>query len=170
MDQREFAGLIDSTKHIVLSAIKKNLYEEFYDTIDDVVQETYIRAYKSLAANKFRGDSSHSTWLYTIARNESLRMNQKRMRQANLAMKLKEKATQDSILNPREEYSDSGMDIELQDLISNLPWKYKSVLALVSEGYKEQQIAEKLGIPEGTVKSRSFRGKQMLKKLFFQET
>lgn len=170
MDQKEFAGLIETTKHIVLSAIKKNLYEEFYDSIDDVVQETYIRAYKSLAANKFRGDSSHSTWLYTIARNESLRMNQKRMRQANLAMRLKEKVTQDSILNPREEFEERGLELEVQDLISNLPWKYKSVLALVSEGYKEQQIAQKLGIPEGTVKSRSFRGKQLLKKLFFQET
>lgn len=153
MEQKEFAILIDSTKHIVLSAIKKNLYEEFYDSIDDVAQETYIRAYKSLAANKFRGDSSHSTWLYTIARNESLRMNQKRMRQANLATKLKEKVVQDSILNPRDEMDESGAELELKDLISNLPWKYKSVLALVSEGYKEQQIAQKLGIPEGDRKS-----------------
>ncbi|TGK11574.1 sigma-70 family RNA polymerase sigma factor [Leptospira fluminis] len=170
MEQKEFALLIDSTKHIVLSAIKKNLYEEFYDSIDDVAQETYIRAYKSLAANKFRGESSHSTWLYTIARNESLRMNQKRTRQANLASRLKEKVVLDSILNPKEEFDETGAELELKDLISNLPWKYKSVLALVSEGYKEQQIAQKLGIPEGTVKSRSFRGKQMLKKLFFQES
>ncbi|PJZ69952.1 RNA polymerase subunit sigma-70 [Leptospira perolatii] len=170
MEQKQFAELIESTKHIVLSAIRKNLYEEFYDSIDDVVQETYMRAYKSLAANKFRGESTHSTWLYTIARNESLRMNQKRNRQTSLATRLKEKVVQDAILYHRNEMEDDGLEVELKDLISNLPWKYKSVLALVSEGYKEQQIAQKLGIPEGTVKSRSFRGKQMLKKLFFQET
>ncbi|EMM99520.1 sigma-70, region 4 [Leptospira noguchii str. 1993005606] len=162
MEQKEFTELIDSTKHIVLSAIKKNLFEEFHDSIDDVVQETYFRAYKSLSANKFRGDSSIGTWLYTIARNESLRMNQKRSRQTALASKLKEKVIFDN--SNQEKESISFTDFELKDLLAMLPWKYKSVLSLVSEGYKEQQIAEKLSIPEGTVKSRVFRGKQMLKK------
>ncbi|TGK28162.1 RNA polymerase sigma factor [Leptospira gomenensis] len=166
MDQKEFTDLIDSTKHIVLSAIKKNLFDEFHDSIDDVVQETYFRAYKSLAANKFRGDSAVSTWLYTIARNESLRMNQKRSRQTALASKLKEKVIQDNAIQEKEAAAASFTDFELKDILAMLPWKYKSVLSLVGEGYKEQQIAEKLSIPEGTVKSRAFRGKQMLKKLF----
>lgn len=104
MDQKEFTELIDSTKHIVLSAIKKNLFDEFHDSIDDVVQETYFRAYKSLSANKFRGDSSVSTWLYTIARNESLRMNQKRSRQTALASKLKEKVILDNSTQEKKLY------------------------------------------------------------------
>ncbi|XDD50402.1 RNA polymerase sigma factor [Leptospira sp. WS92.C1] len=169
MDQKEFTELIDSTKHIVLSAIKKNLFDEFHDSVDDVVQETYFRAYKSLSANKFRGDSAVSTWLYTIARNESLRMNQKRSRQTALASKLKEKVIQDNSIQEKEAAASGFTDFELKDILAMLPWKYKSVLSLVGEGYKEQQIAEKLSIPEGTVKSRAFRGKQMLKKLFVEK-
>lgn len=91
-------------------------------------------------------------------------MNQKRSRQTALASKLKEKVIWDNSVQEKETTPIDFTDFELKDLLAMLPWKYKSVLSLVGEGYKEQQIAEKLSIPEGTVKSRAFRGKQILKK------
>jgi len=156
MTEREFAEIVGRTKKAVLSAIEKNLASRFYHSIDDVVQETYLRAYGSLTRGKFRGESSIETWLYTIARNESLRMNEKLMREER-----KEKKIIEEEKNPAENYHDENLDL-LQENISRLPEKYGSVLNLVSLGYSMNQISEKLGINVGTVKSRISRGKKII--------
>lgn len=88
MTESEFAEIVNSTRNTVLSAIEKNLAERFYYAIDDVAQETYFRAYKALKKNQFRQESKLSTWLYTIARNESLRMNDKLRKEEARAEKL----------------------------------------------------------------------------------
>lgn len=155
MNEREFADIVGRTKKVVLSAIEKNLASRFYHSIDDVVQETYIRAYGSLTKGKFRGESSLGTWLYSIARNESLRMNEKLMREERKKKKLIEAG------NYSEDKADENLAI-LQDNITRLPEKYGSVLSLVSLGYSLNQISEKLGINLGTVKSRISRGKKII--------
>ncbi len=162
MTEREFAEIIDSTKGTVLSAIQTHLADRFYHAIDDVAQETYIRAYRSLIKKKFKEESLISTWLYTIAKNESLRMNKKLSREEMKFQKSVEKMKADA------EYvsSENDLDIEaLRKAIGNLPEKYRSVIELVSRGFTEKQISEKLEIKRGTVKSRSSRGREMLEKL-----
>lgn len=155
MNEREFADIVGRTKKTVLSAIEKNLASRFYHSIDDVVQETYIRAYGSLSKGKFRGESSIDTWLYSIARNESLRMNEKLMREERKEKKLIESD------DTAEENGDDTIAL-LQENILELPEKYGSVLSLVSLGYSLNQISEKLGLNIGTVKSRISRGKKII--------
>jgi RNA polymerase sigma-70 factor (ECF subfamily) len=162
MTEREFAEIIDSTKGTVLSAIHTHLADRFYNAIDDVAQETYIRAYRSLIKNKFKEESLISTWLYTIAKNESLRMNKKLSREEMKFQKSVEKMKADA----EYESSENNLDIELlRKAIGNLPEKYRSVIELVSRGLTEKQISEKLEIKRGTVKSRASRGREMLEKL-----
>ena len=155
MTEREFADIVGRTKKVVLSAIEKNLASRFYHSIDDVVQETYLRAYSSLTKGKFRGESSIDTWLYSIARNESLRMNEKLLREERKEKKLIEAE------EPVEDSADDNIAL-LQDNIMKLPEKYGSVLSLVSLGYSLNQISEKLGLNIGTVKSRISRGKKII--------
>ncbi|MCB1179339.1 MAG: sigma-70 family RNA polymerase sigma factor [Leptospiraceae bacterium] len=165
MESTEFSKIISETKPIVLSAIRKNLAERFYDSIDEVVQEVYIRAYKALTAKKFRGDSNIRTWLYTIARNESLRMNKKLSREEEKIEKVKKDAREYS-----EEIEDDSWSFgKVKDLILKIPLKYSSVLLKVIEGKSEGKIAEELGIKQGTVKSRTSRGKKILKGIITQE-
>jgi RNA polymerase sigma-70 factor (ECF subfamily) len=155
MNERDFAEIVGRTKKVVLSAIEKNLASRFYHSIDDVVQETYLRAYSSLTQGKFRGESSINTWLYSIARNESLRMNEKL---------LKEEKKEKKLINAddlTENYEDDSIAL-LQENILKLPDKYGAVLSLVSSGYSLNQISEKLGLNTGTVKSRISRGKKIL--------
>ena len=162
MTEREFAEIIDSTKGAVLSAIQNHLADRFYHAIDDVAQETYIRAYRSLVKKKFREESLISTWLYSIAKNESLRMNKKLSREE---MKF-QKSVERMKTAAAHEVEENRYDIELlREAIGKLPEKYRSVLELVSRGLTEKQIAEKLEIKIGTVKSRSSRGREMLEKL-----
>ncbi|MBG0771635.1 MAG: sigma-70 family RNA polymerase sigma factor [Anaerolineaceae bacterium] len=73
-DKRAFALLVDqNSDHIYRLALR--LTGDSQDA-EDVVQETFIKAYKNL--DKFEGRSKVSTWLYRIATNEALMMIRKR--------------------------------------------------------------------------------------------
>jgi len=153
LSEKEFAEIVKQTKRVVLSAISRNLHPSLVRCIDDVVQETYFRAYKSLAAGKFKGESTLETWIYAIARNESLRLNEKNRR----------------IFIPDFEI-EQGVTVEyetgsLESALGSLPDKYREVISLRMEGYSEEEISEKLNISQGTVKSRAFRGREMLGKI-----
>ncbi len=156
--EKEFSEIINSTKGTVLSAIQKNIDERFYHSIDDIVQETYIRAYRSLVKNKFRGDSSVSTWLYTIARNETLRLNKK-------LGKEEEKFKKYYDLEQQKDIKVDNSMIELHDSIDKLPDIYGDVMKLLVNGLSERQIADKLQIKLGTVKSRTSRGREILQRM-----
>ncbi len=166
MDNIEFTELISSSKEYVLSAVNKFLQDRFYESLDDVVQETYLRAYKSLKKNGFRGDSKINTWLYTIARNESLRMNDKLLREElkkDKAFKTQEKYHLD------EDFTKSETIAELIEKINKLPEHYKDVMILISQGFPMKDIALKLKIKSGTVKSRASRGRKLLETLYKTE-
>ena len=160
MNEEEFAAIINSTKKIVLSAIEKNLYSRFFFAIDDIVQETYLRAYRSLVAKKFRYESELSTWIFTIARNESLRMNQRFLREEEKVKKYTESLEKVRLL------ADDGPDLEAYSLlIKTLPQKYRDVIELYEKGFTEKEVASSLQIKAGTVKSRTSRGKEILTRL-----
>ncbi|MCL1864507.1 MAG: RNA polymerase sigma factor [Spirochaetes bacterium] len=159
MNEREFAEIVKNTKKTVLSAIGKNMAPRFYHAIDDAAQETYIRAYRALEKNSFKGDSSVETWLYAIARNESIRMNKKFLREEEKSKKVSTLFDE----TDGENYSSDSEDMEyMQEHISLLPEKYRDVLFLSSQGFNIYDISQKLGIASGTVKSRSARGKKII--------
>jgi len=166
IEERDFSEIINDTKGIVLSAIEKNLSPRFSHAIDDVAQETYLRAYKSLTADKFRGESALSTWLYTIARNESLRMNKKLARE-------EEKAQKSGLYLIKEQEEAHSRDEEDLDILKNkislLPEKYRDILSMMTTGKNIKEIAEKLNIRPGTVKSRASRGRKMLKDIIMED-
>ena len=159
MTEEEFAAIVGRTKKIVLSAVRKHLAARFSYAIDDVAQETYLRGYRHLAGSWFRNESSIESWLYAIARNESLRMNKKLVREEEKA----EKAAVHLNDNPHEDLLDDPG--HLNRLIGGLPEKYRDVMTLKVRGMTELEIANQLGINTGTVKSRFARGKEMLQKI-----
>jgi RNA polymerase sigma-70 factor (ECF subfamily) len=160
MTEVEFAAIVGRTKSIVLSAVRKHLATRFSYAIDDVAQETYLRGYRHLAGGWFRNESSIESWLYVIAKNESLRMNKKLAREEEKA----EKAAEHLKENPHKDLlrDDKG---HLDSLIGGLPEKYRDVMALKVRGRTENEISRLLGINTGTVKSRFARGKEMLQKI-----
>jgi RNA polymerase sigma-70 factor (ECF subfamily) len=170
MNDHDFARIVHETKAVVLSAVEKNLADRFHHAIDDVVQETYIRAYRGLVAKSFRGDSALSTWLYTIARNESLRMNSRLAREEE-----KFKRSVDAFVFESQIRADEGDTAPADELkallaaIGLLPEKYRAVMDLVALGLTEKEIAERLAIKTGTVKSRTSRARRLLKKMRREE-
>ncbi|MBN2038669.1 MAG: sigma-70 family RNA polymerase sigma factor [Spirochaetes bacterium] len=164
MTEKEFSGIINSTKGVVLTAIRKNIEERFYNYIDDIVQDTYIRAYKSLVKNKFKGDSSLETWLYAIARNETLRINKKLSREEEKLRKVIDSMDDNNIRGSRKNFVNYDI-IDLHDSIAKLPDIYGEVMKLQLNGFSEKQIARQLDIKTGTVKSRASRAREMLHKM-----
>jgi RNA polymerase sigma-70 factor (ECF subfamily) len=123
----------------------------------DVVQDTILTVYEKISTLK--NPSSFKSWLLKIVVNKS---------KSELSKQNKIIYLENSIEIP---IIDKDLEkIELMSLVSDLPDDFKSVIILFyfnDLSYKE--ISEILDIPEGTVKSRLFRGKEILHKIIYME-
>jgi RNA polymerase sigma-70 factor, ECF subfamily len=79
-DRTEFARLVDQYSNQIYRLALKILGDQ--NDAEDVLQETFIKAYRSLST--FEGRSSLATWLYRIASNEALMLVRKRKPEANM--------------------------------------------------------------------------------------
>ncbi len=166
MTEEKFTEFVRMTKDIVLSAVNNHLAARFHHSIDDVVQETYIRAYRGLQKGNFRGDSSLNTWIYTIAKNESRRMSEKLIREE---LKFAKSVMAIEVENKNIRHEDQENIIAMKELIDNLPEKYRTVMERISMGFSEKRIAEELAISRGTVKSRAYKGRELLHRIWNAE-
>ncbi|MEE8376869.1 MAG: RNA polymerase sigma factor [Candidatus Aminicenantaceae bacterium] len=128
---------------------------------EDIGQETFIRFYKSM--NKFRGESSISTYLTRIAINLSLNEIKRRQRRR----KYLSTASEDGLDNIPE-ITTSKNKKETQEIVNlaiqKLKPKFRSVLVLrLILGYTTQETAKLMKLPVGTVLSRLTRAQMKLK-------
>ena len=139
--------------------------------VEDLTQEVFIKAYKSLPGFKF--DSSLQTWLYRIAFNHTIDY----MRKKKLVRILSLDGIDEWLLGKlrgtsqhRENIPDEMKRTEVKELVdwglSKLPNDLKSVLVLRElEGMRYDEIAYALEISVPAVKSRLFRARSELKKI-----
>lgn len=167
MTSEEFTLIVEKTHYIVLSAIKKNLFCEYFSYIDDVVQETYLRAYNAFEKEQLNDLTKLNGWIYTIARNESIRFNKKNSKKRDIEKKYGE------FLEFRENDNDDKNENWVREKMESvkqtserLPYKYRMVFDLFLNGQNESLISEELNIPKGTVKSRLHRAKKFVCKVF----
>jgi RNA polymerase sigma-70 factor, ECF subfamily len=137
---------------------------------EDVVQETYVRAFTHL--DGFRGDSALSTWLARIAMNEAL--GRLRVRRPSVDVNsLAPGVLEAQIIPfphaaPSEDPEKSMAQREIQQVvelaIDELPDVYRIVLITrVVEGMNLEETAELLGLKPETVKTRLHRARAMLR-------
>lgn len=124
----------------------------------DATQETFLTAFRK--ANQFKGNSALGTWIYRIAVNtcyDQLRK-QKRRRADPIPDHL-----DPADHNAEDALESAAVRPELQRALSSIPEDFRSAVILSDvEGLGLPQVAEILGVPVGTVKSRVFRGRRML--------
>ena len=111
---------------------------QYHDDANDVLQNTYLKAWKSL--ENFRGESQLSTWLFRIALNESISFMQR-------------KRPTDSL--DRDPYFDGDeTELQLQQAIATLPEKQRIVFNLrYFEEMKYEEISRLLDTSEGALKA-----------------
>ena len=136
---------------------------------EDVVQETYVRAFTRL--EQFRGDSSLSTWLSRIAMNEALgRLRRQRpgVEWSTLPQGVLEAQIIQFPLNSSEDPEKSMAQREIQHVVEHaideLPEPFRLVfITRVIEGMNVEETAEILGLKPETVKTRLHRARNLLR-------
>ena len=123
---------------------------------EDVVQETFIRAFRHM--HTFRGDSMFSTWLCRIAINQSRDVYRQGRKQVRTAPE------KDVPVEP--EQKDALARARLERALAVLPDGYREVLVMhdvIGMGHKE--IAEVLKTAEGTSKSQLHKARARMREL-----
>lgn len=140
--------------------------QEDEDTVSDLVQEAFIRAYYSLG--KLKDSSKLGEWIVAITKNVSLRyLERKQKVQVMPFSSIADEFDVESSLA-----SDSMLEEkELLEIINKLPSGYCKVFKMaVIEGFSHKEIAEKLGIEPHSSSSQLTRAKVMLQAMINKRT
>lgn len=126
---------------------------------EEMAQEAFLRVYRSLAS--WRRDAAFSTWLFAIAAN-LYRSELKRIPAGNVALDdVAELMDKHSHAHDFEEHQ---RDRLVRKAVMALPAKYRDAMILYYFHEMDVPAASKsLGVPEGTVKARLFRGREILR-------
>ncbi|MBM3249416.1 MAG: sigma-70 family RNA polymerase sigma factor [Candidatus Omnitrophica bacterium] len=127
---------------------------------EDIVQEVFIKAYHGLGG--FRGSAQFSTWLYRISVNTTYDFLRKRRHTTVHEDVSKAKA----VIDESSELSLSAREKkeEVQKALDSIPFHYRSAVVLKDiEGLGYADIARALGCSIGTVESRIYRARQLLR-------
>ncbi len=154
-----------------IDALKTFAYHLSYNEQDanDLVQETYMKAYRFI--DKYQPGTNSKAWLFKILKNafinayrrKSTRPTQVDFEEAISYQESKNVAVGE-FFDLRKELFDKMMGDEVTMALDNLPMDFKTVILLCDiEQFSYEEIAEILEIPIGTVRSRLFRARNMLK-------
>lgn len=126
---------------------------------DDLAQEVFIAAYRALPS--FRGDSAFSTWLYRIAVHTcSHHLRRRKLDTTDLD---EEFMDSDREHDPERSAISSELQGRVREAIENLPYKLRLVVVLRDlQGLNYEEIAQVVGCPIGTVRSRLHYATQRL--------
>lgn len=151
-----FEELVRLHQHVALRVAYVVLGDE--SEAEDVVQDAFVKAHAALG--RFRAEAPFRPWLLRIVRNEALNLGRRRRRQQRLAVRLaNEPISGGAAPSPEIAALDQDDRRALLAAVDALPERYRNVIVhrfLV--GLSEREVAETLGIPAGTVKSRTARG------------
>ena len=125
---------------------------------EDVVQETFLRAFKQL--DSYESRSSFGTWLYRLAANTALmELRARRSRpQSDGDEGLEDFGTPDSAGHA------TALSLDLERAVATLPPRARAVLVLYDvEGWKHEEIAQALGMAIGSSKAQLHRARGLLR-------
>lgn len=171
-DEKAFAEVIRENRERIYN--RANTLLSNRQDAEEVTQDTFIRARNGIL--KFRGDCSISTWLYHIATNLARNKHWywwRRKRNSSVSFDTpvcdESSLTLADIIHsddrtPLEETDTNEFMKLLPKAIENLPTKYSEVIRLRTDlDLSYEEIAEKMNISVGTVKSRLSRAREYLR-------
>ena len=165
-EKKAFDVLVLKYQQKVVNIVMRYVRDQ--STAMDISQETFIKAYKGL--KNFRGDSAFYTWLYRIAintaKNYLVTMNRRlpatdidaqEAEQYDSATGLRE------VGDPQGELQKDEVHQAIIKTVQQLPDDLRTAITLREiEGFSYEEIAEAMGCPIGTVRSRIFRAREAI--------
>lgn len=168
-DQQAFRLLVLKYQRRVQRLIARLVRDP--DWVEDLAQETFIRAYKALP--QFRGEAQFYTWLYRIAVNTAKKaLMDKRRDPVQLDWQAPGSEDDETFSNQPEPSTEATPESELaakeiatavNQALDALPEDLRQAVVLREmEGLSYDDIAEVMGCPIGTVRSRIFRAREAI--------
>jgi RNA polymerase sigma-70 factor (ECF subfamily) len=140
---------------------------------EDAVQDALLSAYKHL--DQFKATAKMTTWLTTIVTNSALSQLRRRPRQTQVSLDERLTAEQefrfsdklmDACPSPERQCVQAELHGHLLQSVRELsPSLRKTVQLFYLDGLSTKEIAQNLGVPQGTVKARMSRARSQLKRL-----
>jgi RNA polymerase sigma-70 factor (ECF subfamily) len=125
---------------------------------EQLTQDTFVRAWERIAT--YRGDSSFATWLRRLTVNVVLAERRTASRRSRRVALADDETMAVAMLDRTDD-----SDIDLERAIARLPEGARTVFVLHAiEGYRHDEIAEMIGIAEGTSRAHLYRAREILKK------
>lgn len=167
-DSRAFDALVQKYQFKVINLVGRYVQG---DEAQDVAQEAFIKAFRGL--KNFRGDSAFYTWLYRIAVNSAKNyLMSSSKKKSSLQVDIDDAEYFDDATLMRDQHTPDHM-LQTEELqqrvfqtIHELPEDLKTALTLREmDGMSYEDIAETMGCPIGTVRSRIFRAREAVDKV-----
>lgn len=162
--KKAFEYLQKKYEKIIATLIRRMIKDE--DDVQDLIQETFIKAYNSLTM--YKKEYSFSSWLYRIASNNCIDfLRKKKLPMISITQNVSDEEHNFDIKD-EEPTPDLTIMLEerkrvLEKAMNDLPDNYREIIRLRHiEEMDYLQIAEHLKIPLGTVKAQIFRARKML--------
>ena len=128
---------------------------------NDLLQETSLKALDN--EDKYTPETNFKGWIYTIMRNIFINNYRRVVREQTFVDQTENLYHLSTPRDEAQDYTESAYDLkEMTRIVNSLPREYKVPFSMHVAGFKYREIAEKLGLPIGTVKSRIFFTRQKL--------
>lgn len=154
-----------------MEALKTFAFHLTYNEEDaeDLVQETYLKAHKFI--DKYIEGTNAKAWLFKILKNAYINEYRKKVKRPNkvdfediVNYHDSDNSNIPGYLDLREELFKDRMGDEVTYAINSLPIDFRTVILLCDiEGFTYEEIAKIIDVPIGTVRSRLFRARNILK-------
>ena len=168
-DQKAFELLVIKYQRRIQRLIGRMVRD--VDLVEDIAQETFIRAYRALA--QFRGEAQFYTWLYRIAVNTAKKSLMDLKRNPTVSENAYKSDDDDETSPVENELTSSETpeavlaSKEIAEIINTamegLPEELRQAITLREiEGLSYEEISEAMNCPIGTVRSRIFRAREAI--------
>lgn len=129
------------------------------DDVDDLLQETFIKVYINL--HRYNTDYTFGQWVYTIARNTFVDF--VRRRQDDLPIDEHLAAPASNSPTPEENVINLQQRVQIENYLERLTPRYSRLIRMrFFDEYSYEEIAEKLVVPLGTVKTQIHRAREQM--------
>ncbi len=163
--EREFLPHIEALKTFAFYLT----YDE--DEANDLVQDTYLKAFRFI--EKYDKGTNAKAWLFKILKNAYINEYRKKSKQPDkvdfdevINYHESDDLAQNKYFDLQEEIVENMMGDEITRALNSLPSEFRTVILLADiENFSYKEMAKILDIPVGTVRSRLFRARNMLKEL-----
>ncbi|MCO5229714.1 MAG: RNA polymerase sigma factor [Chitinophagales bacterium] len=147
--------------HVSLKPFALKLTRDM-DDAEDLIQETMFRAISN--EDKFENGTKLKAWLYTIMKNIFINNYRKKVKRNTIVDTSDNQYFIDSVSHTTTNVAEmTFVNKDIERAILNLSNEFRVPFMMHYKGYKYHEIAEKLNLPLGTVKSRIFFARKELK-------